>query len=84
VLSPLFAGVLSAPAAIRKLAHIDLTLRDQCLGKEGVESHLHTQKSGGRVFSLDASFGLLATVSASVPALFLGSALRCCGVSCMP
>jgi len=38
---------------------------------------------GGRVFSLDASFGLLATASASAPALFLGSALCCCGVSCM-
>jgi len=38
---------------------------------------------GGRVFSLDASFGLLATASASALALFLGSALCCCGVSCM-
>jgi len=37
----------------------------------------------GRVFSLDASFGLLATASASALALFLGSALCCCGVSCM-
>jgi len=38
---------------------------------------------GGRVSSLDASSGLLATASASAPALFLGSALCCCGVSCM-
>jgi len=38
---------------------------------------------GGRVFSLDASFGLLATASASALALFLGSALSLCGVSCM-
>jgi len=38
---------------------------------------------GGRVLSLDASFGLLATASASALALFLGSALSCCGVSCM-
>jgi len=38
---------------------------------------------GGRIFSLDASFGLLATASASAPALFLDSALCCCGVSCM-
>jgi len=37
----------------------------------------------GRVFSLDASFGLLATASASALALFLGSALSSCGVSCM-
>ena len=36
-----------------------------------------------RVFSLDASFGLLATASASALALFLGSALCCCGVSCI-
>jgi len=35
---------------------------------------------GGRVFSLDASFGLLATASASALALFLGSALSFCGV----
>jgi len=35
---------------------------------------------GGRVFSLDASFGLLATARASAPALYLGSALCCCGV----
>jgi len=34
-------------------------------------------------FSLDASFGLMATASASAPALFLGSALCCGGVSCM-
>jgi len=32
---------------------------------------------GGRVFSVDASFGLLATASASALALFLGSALSC-------
>jgi len=38
---------------------------------------------GGQVFSLDASFGLLATASASALALFLGSELSCCGVSCM-
>jgi len=38
---------------------------------------------GGRVFSLAASFGLLATASASALALFLGSALSFCGVSCM-
>jgi len=38
---------------------------------------------GGRVFSLDASFGLLATASASALALFLGSALSFCGVSCI-
>jgi len=38
---------------------------------------------GGRVFSLDASFGLLATASASVLARFLGSALSVCGASCM-
>jgi len=36
-----------------------------------------------RVFSLDASFVLLATASASAPALSLDSALCCCGVSCM-
>jgi len=36
---------------------------------------------GGRVFSLDACIGLLAPASASAPALFLGSALCCCGVS---
>jgi len=34
-------------------------------------------------FSLDASSGILATASASAPALFLDSALCCCGVSCM-
>jgi len=51
--------------------------------------HLHqkTEESldtgGGRVFSLDASFGFLATASASAPALFLGSAHCCCGVSCV-
>jgi len=33
-------------------------------------------------FSLDASFGLLATASASALAVVLGSALCCCGVSC--
>jgi len=38
---------------------------------------------GGRVFSLDATSGLLATASASALALFLGSALSLCGVSCM-
>ena len=38
---------------------------------------------GGRVFSLDASFGLLATASASALELFLDSALSFCGVSCM-
>jgi len=38
---------------------------------------------GGRVFSLDASFGLLATASASALALFLGSAFSSYGVSCM-
>jgi len=38
---------------------------------------------GGRVFSLDTTFGLLATVSASALALFFGSALCSCGVSCM-
>jgi len=38
---------------------------------------------GGRVFSLDASFGLLATASASALALFLCSALSFYGVSCM-
>jgi len=38
---------------------------------------------GGRVFSLDASFGLLANASASALAMFLGSALSLCGVSCM-
>jgi len=38
---------------------------------------------GGRVFSLDASFGLLATVSASALAQFFDSALSSCGVSCM-
>jgi len=38
---------------------------------------------GGRVFSLDVSFGLLATASTSAPALFLGSALCWCGVSWM-
>jgi len=38
---------------------------------------------GGRIFSLDASFGLLATASASTLALFLGSALSFCGVSWM-
>jgi len=34
-------------------------------------------------FSLDASSGLQAAASALAPALFLGSALCCCGVSCM-
>jgi len=38
---------------------------------------------GSRIFSLDASPGILATASASALALFLGSALCCCGVSCM-
>jgi len=38
---------------------------------------------GGRIFSLDASFGLLANASASALALFLGSALSLCGVRCM-
>jgi len=38
---------------------------------------------GGRVFSLDASFGLLANASASALAQFVGSALSSCGVSCM-
>jgi len=38
---------------------------------------------GGRVFSLDASSGILATASASALALCLGSALGSCGVSCM-
>jgi len=38
---------------------------------------------GGRVSSLDASFGILATASASALALFLGSAISFCGVSCM-
>jgi len=37
---------------------------------------------GGRVFSLDAPFGVLATASTSALALFLGSALSFCGVSC--
>jgi len=37
---------------------------------------------GGPGFSLDASCGLLATVSASALALFFGSALSSCGVSC--
>jgi len=36
---------------------------------------------GGRVFSLDASFGLLATASAPALALFHGSALSFCGAS---
>jgi len=36
-----------------------------------------------RVFPLDASFGLLATISASALALFFGSALSSCGVSCI-
>ena len=40
-------------------------------------------QEGGVLAKLDASFGLLATASASAPALFLGSALCCCGVSCM-
>jgi len=35
---------------------------------------------GCRVFSLDASFGLLVTANASALALFLDSALCCCGV----
>jgi len=48
---------------------------------------MKTKKSpdtgGGRVFSLHAFFGLLATASASALALFFGSALSSCGVSCM-
>jgi len=40
-------------------------------------------KNTKRVFSLDASFGLLVTVSASALALLFGSALCSCGVSCM-
>jgi len=39
--------------------------------------------AGSSVFSLDASFGLLATVSASALAQFFDSALSSCGVSCM-
>jgi len=39
--------------------------------------------AAARIFSLDASFGLLATVSASALALFFGSALSSCRVSCM-
>jgi len=38
---------------------------------------------GGWVFSPDASSGLLVTASTSALALFLGSALSFCGVSCM-
>jgi len=38
---------------------------------------------GGWVSFFDASFGLLATTSASALALFLGTALSFCGVSCM-
>jgi len=32
---------------------------------------------------LDATFGILATASASALAMFLGSALSFCGASCM-
>jgi len=39
--------------------------------------------NGSVIVSLDASFGLLTTASASALALFLGSALSSCGVSCM-
>jgi len=38
---------------------------------------------GGRVFSLDATSGLLATTSASALTLIIGSTLSSCGVSCM-
>jgi len=48
-----------------------------CQGEEPLDT------GGGRVFSLDASFGLLATASASALALFLGSALSFCGGICM-
>ena len=39
--------------------------------------------AAARVFSLDSSFGLLATVSASALALFFGSALSSFGVRCV-
>jgi len=48
-----------------------------------VGGHGIKNNGGGRVLSLDTSFGLLETASASAPALFLGSALCCCGVNCM-
>jgi len=47
-----------------------------------VNTRIKKIKGGGRVFSLDVSFGLLATAGASALALFLGSALSFCGVSC--
>jgi len=46
------------------------------------ENNLSIPAAAG-LFSLDASFGLLATASASALALFLGPALCCCGVSCL-
>jgi len=53
----------------------DFSSIEDLIGEEPLDT------GGGRVFSLDAAFGLLATASASAPALFLGSALCCCGVS---
>jgi len=45
------------------------------------ETKLPPDTGGGLFFSLDGTFGLLATASASAAALFLDSALCCCGVS---
>jgi len=54
-----------------------------CSSRGPIREKKTLDTGGGRVFSLDASFGLLATASASALALFLGSALSFCGVSCM-
>jgi len=50
-------------------------LHKQCQGEEPLDT------GGGQVFSLDASFGLLATASAEALAMLLDSALSFCGVS---
>jgi len=51
--------------------------------KKKIQGEEPLETGGGRVFSLNASFGLLATANASALALFLSSALSCCRVSCM-
>ena len=62
-----------------RVPHIGLVLPRGNTQKE--KEFPHT--GGGRVFSLDASVGLLATASASALAMCFGSALSSCGVSCM-
>jgi len=70
--TPLQSKKLQVP-----LRCVEFSPFEEFLGEEPLNT------GGSRIFCLDVSFGLLATASASAPALFLGSALCWCGVSCM-